>query len=240
MNFVSYALYGSQPKYLIGAIANARFWKDSSEAWQSIFYCDDSVPLEILRKLEANSAIVEMAQADWHSNGMFWRFRAVYQLNFDTLIVRDVDSRISMRELSAVDDWIKSNKSFHIMRDHPYHRTPILGGMWGVKGEFLKYSSAWNHQIEFGNSLGEDQNFLRRYVYPQIKNDALVHDPFFRFENFKQDFRTPREMGSFVGESFDENNNPDQYLRQVLEETERSSFKKFWVSRPELRKYFTK
>jgi len=238
MNLVSYALYGSQPKYLLGAVENARYWKNLDGTWQPIFYCDASVPLDILKELEAHSAIIEMAQKGWHSNGMFWRFKAAYELDFDILIVRDVDSRISLRELSAVDDWIQSNKYFHIMRDHPHHRAPILGGMWGVKGDFLKYSTAWNHQIEFGNHLGEDQNFLRKYLYPQIKHDALVHDPFFRFERLKQNFRTPRDKGSFVGESFDENNVSDHSLRKILEETERSGFKKFWVSRPELRKYF--
>ena len=35
----------------------------------------------------------------------------------------------------AVEEWIHSGKSFHIMRDHPYHSAVVLGGMWGgVKG----------------------------------------------------------------------------------------------------------
>ena len=27
--------------------------------------------------------------------------------------------------------WLDSNLTFHVMRDHPHHRTEILGGMWG-------------------------------------------------------------------------------------------------------------
>ncbi|CAF1684749.1 unnamed protein product, partial [Didymodactylos carnosus] len=34
---------------------------------------------------------------------------------------RDLDSALTQRELDAVTEWLKSNKSFHTMRDHPYH-----------------------------------------------------------------------------------------------------------------------
>ena len=38
----------------------------------------------------------------------------------------------SQRERDAVDEWIASNKTFHIMRDHIWHDgIEILAGMWG-------------------------------------------------------------------------------------------------------------
>ncbi len=39
----------------------------------------------------------------------------------DTLMSRDSDSAITFREEEAVGEWLDSNKSFHIMRDHPAH-----------------------------------------------------------------------------------------------------------------------
>ena len=36
-------------------------------------------------------------------------------------------------EQEAVEEWLNSNKKFHIMRDHPDHGTEILGGTWGCK-----------------------------------------------------------------------------------------------------------
>ena len=33
---------------------------------------------------------------------------------------RDLDSRISSRELAAVNKWRTSNKTYHIMRDNKY------------------------------------------------------------------------------------------------------------------------
>ena len=39
----------------------------------------------------------------------------------DILISRDSDSLIIQREEDAVREWIASERTFHIMRDHPAH-----------------------------------------------------------------------------------------------------------------------
>jgi hypothetical protein len=41
--------------------------------------------------------------------------------------------RFSEREVAAVQQWMMSDLPFHIMRDHPQHKTTILGGMWGAR-----------------------------------------------------------------------------------------------------------
>ena len=38
-----------------------------------------------------------------------------------TLLSRDTDSRIIPREKEAVNEWLASDRVFHIMRDHPAH-----------------------------------------------------------------------------------------------------------------------
>lgn len=43
------------------------------------------------------------------------------------MVSRDLDSKISARETAAVDEWLQSKKSFHIMRDNPQHGTAMLG-----------------------------------------------------------------------------------------------------------------
>ena len=57
----------------------------------------------------------------------------VLHQDVDVLLVRDLDSHISMREVSAVKDFLNSTKDFHIMRDHPFHIQPIMGGLWGIR-----------------------------------------------------------------------------------------------------------
>ncbi len=46
----------------------------------------------------------------------------------DTFMSRDSDSAIISREEDSVREWLASNKTFHIMRDHPYHDVFFLGG----------------------------------------------------------------------------------------------------------------
>jgi hypothetical protein len=43
---------------------------------------------------------------------------------------RDSDSKIVSREKDAVLEWLASNRTFHLMRDHPAHCLfgTILGG----------------------------------------------------------------------------------------------------------------
>jgi hypothetical protein len=111
----------------------------------------------------------------------------------------------------AVDEWIESKKSIHIMRDHPAHGIPfgasslgILGGMWGIKTGIVPLSDMI---LKFVNnkqlSYGADQTFLQT-IYSIFKDDQKVHDEFFE----KQPFPIKREYGRFVGDRIDENDKP--------------------------------
>ena len=64
---------------------------------------------------------------------MNWRFFPTLDPQVDILLSRDLDSRISQREVDAVTEWLESEKPVHVMRDHPGHDTPMLGGMWGTR-----------------------------------------------------------------------------------------------------------
>ncbi len=64
---------------------------------------------------------------------MLWRFAPMADPLVQEFHSRDLDSTVSQREVDAVNDWIETKYSFHIMRDNPYHRATILGGMFGIK-----------------------------------------------------------------------------------------------------------
>jgi hypothetical protein len=143
--------------------------------------------------------------------GMFWRFFTANIDDCEYVIFRDTDSRLSIREKIAVDEWIDSSKSIHVMRDHPYHRIPcgndrlgILGGMWGIKGNVIPIVEMIKRfKLSNVHNYGNDQKFLRD-VYNLFKNDRTTHDEF--FEN--KPFPIKRENGRFVGERIDINENP--------------------------------
>ena len=103
-------------------------------------------------------------------NSMMWRFTACDDEDVECFISRDTDSRLSLREKEAVDEWLESDKNFHIMRDHPYHVTAIMGGMWGMKRtarinmkfKVEKFINGKFHE----DKKGVDQAFLWGVMYP--------------------------------------------------------------------------
>jgi protein O-GlcNAc transferase len=197
MKIVSYSLWGNDPKYTIGAIRNAEMCREYYPDWTARFYVGKSVPTDIISSLKGfdNTEVVLMEQeGDW--TGMFWRFAAAD--GDEVVLSRDTDCRPSWREVKAVDAWLNSDKDFHIMRDHPYHGTEILGGMWGARNGILRGISQKISEYNKGNFWQVDQNFLRSVVYPLVRDRTLVHDEIFE----RKPFPTPRQSREFVGKAF--------------------------------------
>ncbi|HCT54427.1 MAG TPA: hypothetical protein DF712_18435, partial [Balneola sp.] len=128
---IAFSLWGDTPMYTVGAVRNAELVPEVyGDSWTSRFYISNDVPSEVVEKLKSlpQTEIVNLNEPpDWF--GMFWRFLAID--DSDVVIFRDTDSRITQRERLAVEEWLSSGRTLHIMRDHPYHSEPIMGGMWG-------------------------------------------------------------------------------------------------------------
>lgn len=208
---VSYSLWGNNPKYTIGAIKNAELVKEHYEGWEARFYLGNTVPDNIVKELKNRSANVILMQEPGDWRGMFWRFEAASDPDVEAMISRDCDSRITKREMTAVNEWLQSNKLFHIMRDHPWHGAPILGGMWGVKAPLLRNIKDLISEYEKGNFWQVDQNFLK-IIYPHVAKFAMVHDDFFE----KKPWPMQRAGLEFVGQVFDENEETIQEHLDIL------------------------
>ena len=57
------------------------------------------------------------------------RFLVADDIFVDRFVVRDADSRPNAREWAAVQEWIESGYSAHIMRDHPAHDVVMNAGV---------------------------------------------------------------------------------------------------------------
>jgi hypothetical protein len=199
---ISFSLWGDNPVYTQGAIRNAELAKEIYPDWVCRYYIGKSTPNDIVVKLqnfENTEVIVMENDGDW--TGMFWRFYPASEDDVDVMISRDCDSRVNTREKEAVDEWLNSDKGFHIMRDHPWHNTAILGGMWGSrKGVVTEMKTLIDSYVK-GNFWQVDQNFLKEFIYPKVKDQSLVHDEFFD----KKPFPSKRPLYIFVGQAFNEN-----------------------------------
>ena len=205
---ITFSLWGDNPKYTIGAIQNAILASKIYPDWICRYYVGQSVPNEIITTLTIfkNVEIIKMNEpGNW--SGMFWRFYPASEEDIDIMISRDCDSRLSYREKLAVDEWMESDKGFHIMRDHPWHGTQILGGMWGAKKGSIPEMKKLIDEFVKGEFWQVDQNFLAKIIYPIIKNNSMVHDEFHSIDSEKKPFPSNRENKEFVGDVFDYNNN---------------------------------
>lgn len=214
MKVIAFSLWGDKPAYTIGAIRNADLAAELFPDWVCVFYCFSSVPESIISELQSRkNVLVRKVEGDYNtadSRGMFHRFLPAEEHGVEYMMSRDTDSRLSERERLAVDEWLKSGTDLHIMRDHPYHGVPMLGGMWGVKGGKLKGIAAAMEEFTPTSDKGQDQAFLWEWVWDKVLTAELsctVHDPFFSKIPFPQGSCRGNGNGGvwFIGQCFDEN-----------------------------------
>ena len=176
MLIYSYSLYGvdgEEPLYIykVGMLANlvqvARTWKRS----KIHVYADAAAFRWLNRQIgrQTNLTLYDMEGSAIHPR--LWRYLACD--NHDSNVcVRDADSRITEREVRAVGEWLNSRYDYHIMRDSPHHRWPIMAGMFGCKmGAWPRLDFLQNQE----SGPYADQYWLERNLYPHIVRRALVH-----------------------------------------------------------------
>jgi len=212
---ISFCLWGNNPKYCIGAIKNSELYKTIYPDWICRFYIGSDVDINIISRLIKNDCeiiIVPYSKNTWIN--MLWRFKPIIDSEVDIFICRDTDSRLNLREKFAVDEWLESDKSVHIMRDHPYHGNSMLGGMIGFKRSIFEIVSSSLQQFTFKDEYGTDYNFFNNILYPIAKEDCIIHDEIFD----KKTFPTKRLNNEFVGQVLDENDIVNSYHQLVLEQ----------------------
>lgn len=207
-NIIAFSLWGDHPMYWVGALRNIELAKKYYPGWICRFYIDSNSQPELIDTIKGDNVEVVLVESKDSFHGMFWRFWASEEEDVDIFISRDCDSRLDDREFAAVREWLDSDKDFHIMRDHPYHTVPILGGMWGSRNGIMrniglsKLIEEWNQY----QRKGIDQDFLGQVVYPKIFNNCIEHSEFrLNFGQQIKSFPTLRLNYEFVGDVFDEN-----------------------------------
>ena len=122
-------------KELYGSSWTMRLYYDLDPADQQLMtqLCDlacADLQLDLCNVRSLPGTPVEDASSMFARN---WRFFPTLDPQVDILLSRDLDSPVLQREVDAVSEWLKSNKTFHVMRDHPQHSAAILGGMWATR-----------------------------------------------------------------------------------------------------------
>jgi hypothetical protein len=214
---ISFSLFGDDPKYFTGLLKNIKLIKELYPTCDIVVYTTYSQE-EIFQAIGAKEdlKIVSMEQTVGLS-GMFWRFQALDIPNYDYYLFRDLDSQISHRETLMVGEWLTSNKNLHVMRDHPMHNAPVLGGMWGIRQDYKEAITRSLKENTAKGYYGEDQEFLWKNVYKSYRRDLLVHDRFFIREAKNVIRKHHQPDYSYVGEQFDELQRYSEEMRRMVE-----------------------
>jgi hypothetical protein len=224
---LSFSLWGDNPIYNIGAIKNAYLAKHFYPDFECWYYVHiDSVPrttIEALQDLHYVKIIIKYGDLN-SCKPMTWRYEAIDDPSVEIMMPRDTDTRILYREKLSVDVWLSSGKLFHIMRDHPHHTFPIMGGMFGTK----KIPGVnWKERLALVSQKNKfcDQDFLAEHIYPFIYDNACIHANFFKIEGRENVFSISyNHQIHFIGEYVYEDDTYSEYhnneLKQMLKKTE--------------------
>lgn len=208
MKYISYTLFGTEPKYYIGAEKNIILNKKLLPDWETIiYYHKDRILDNTINKLtELGGKMIDVSNVIFSSKDVgdfpyFWRFFAFLEDSIS--IVRDLDSRVSEREVTYINRWLDSNCTYFIIRDHPWH-SPVPSGLFGIKGKIENFET---HFRDFVNTSdlrwGTDQEILQNYI------DGIDKSDIFYCGFDKEETYIPRDdKNFFIGMQIDENDEP--------------------------------
>jgi len=195
---IAFTIFGSQPRYLRGALQNVLAARTLYPGWICRFYVDDTVD-ETFRHVLAEEG-AELVMDDSGNRDTRHLLTRRFLVNDDPgvgyFLVRDADSVVSQREAAAVADWLESGLPFHAMRDWYTHTDPLLAGMWGgIAGVYPDMAGTLAHFLAgHPQSTNWDQYFLREEVWPAIRDQCVVHDRCFS-SHAARPFPTPSPGG---------------------------------------------
>lgn len=197
MKCIAFSLYGNESRYTIGAIKNAilasRYFPfDDGFVVRFYIGIDTTVDESILSTLQRIKGVqISIVGEPEDHRAKLWRYYAFSDPQFDVVICRDVDARLSYRDRIAHEEWEQSGLDYHIIKDHPTgHDYPISAGMFAGKTQDLRNMEKLILEENLGNYYTVDQDFLASRIYPQIKNSLLIHDPYYKTEVEGRSIRT--------------------------------------------------
>jgi hypothetical protein len=226
MKVFSFSLFGNDPIYTIGTIKNVDIIKDLFPEWGVFIYTDKDESNGIIQELIKKGCVIRYeSNQNWFNST--WRFKAITEDNVSVMVCRDSDSRISTRDVAAIDEWLESDYDYNIIRDHPIgHHWKMNAGMWGAKKtEFIldinnKLQRYHQNNTTLTGHKNFDQFFLRDVIYPNIVDNSLIHDEYYKYESNAKPINHDRKSNDFkfIGESIDENDKPRGDQRREIKQ----------------------
>jgi len=193
-NVLSYCLFGDNRRYFDALCKNIEFIDlNYSDTFIISIVVAEDVPISWIETLSKSSAMLTMANDKSLDNvpNILYRVFPILSGLGDTCFFRDADSYLTKCEMDSMLRFIDSNYMYHIVRDHPHHLAPIMGGLFGVKFAryevfqkvFLKNIKKYNIRNNEKAGARRDELFLADHVYPLVYKEAFIESNFTIFWN---------------------------------------------------------
>jgi len=173
MNTFCFCIYGTKPKYTQGLVENLHAIRREFPTFHTVIHYAADVPGECLVQYRSfpNVTLEPItAKIPMMSRILCWRAGTTY-------FMRDADSRVTPRDAACIRAFLASDKRAHVIRDHYFHKTRIMGGTFGIRvladWDLPAMWAAWAQPSL--PSYGTDEKFLQEVIYPLIKDQLLLH-----------------------------------------------------------------
>lgn len=192
------------PRYDVGAEKNIIQYKHYYPDWEiRIFYHRDCISLSVVEKLKRLGAIlidvkdIKVGKKETICYPYFWRFFSFFEDG--PAISRDLDSRVSTREITYNNRWLQSEFDYFFIRDHPW-QAKFSAGLVGMRNNGEKFKSSF---IDFVDNQpltwGADQEIFIQYMQ-NVNENSIYHCCYDDPKNY-----IPRDdLQSFIGIQVDE------------------------------------
>lgn len=163
MKVFSFCLYGTQSFYYTGLLENIRIIQEYYPDFSIYVYVGDCDPSWVFPE---GVHIVRTGKSG--PINMLFRYKPVEfaEVGF----IRDADSRITERDRWCIEQFLSSPFLYHGIRDHYWHKSRIMGGLFG-----WKHSTNIPFDEESPSGYGCDEQILSDTLYPRIRDKILVH-----------------------------------------------------------------
>lgn len=111
-----------------------------------------------------------MGKAQYLCGSMVWRMAPIWDSSVSVVLCRDVDSLSTMRERMAVERWMESKASIHVIHDSISH-AGVMGGTIAFKTNLVRdRMQVPPPTLSYHN---QDQNWLNAIVEPVFSKEIL-------------------------------------------------------------------
>lgn len=171
----SFCLYGDYTdKYYKGLLENIKLIHEHYPGWDIHVYAGPEA-------VDFVASIPDVMFFPTYTHGpinMIYRFLSTLENRYKVVCIRDADSRIHARDRWCIQEFMKSTDSVYTIRDHPWHRYRIMGGLWGTKrGTNVFTPKQFEEYVREHSTMGYtvDTNFLDRFVQTPLL--VFSYDP---------------------------------------------------------------